>query len=237
MNIEESIKYQELNAQEEIDKLNLMKSIDFSKPITEDYFHELCETPLRYDNNFMCECVKQIFPMSTDITNRCNYVVFNINGFIVHLPNSRSRGVEIEIESIPKVSTIDYSADNKIKWLQEYIELIDTKASWYVKAQKRNGNNFRKWVLPFWYFFHIIPKDNKEKRNRNWYQNQLDELIKNKQQSIERQQEKYNQFIDKWRIYLEEVKPILLTFTQNIRGYNSPWYSKDFFEEIRNIIK
>ena len=44
MDISKSIKSQEEIVNEEITKLNLMKSIDISKTFTEDYFHELCET-------------------------------------------------------------------------------------------------------------------------------------------------------------------------------------------------
>lgn len=47
MSVEEAIK----DLQEDINKkqsqIDLIKSIDWSKPVNEDIWHEICETPLR----------------------------------------------------------------------------------------------------------------------------------------------------------------------------------------------
>ena len=53
--------------QNNIDELNkqkeLIKNIDFSKPINEEKWHEICKTPLR-SSDILCVIIRNIFPQA-----------------------------------------------------------------------------------------------------------------------------------------------------------------------------
>lgn len=232
--LEETLQTQILVIQKEQNKLELLKSLNLDIPITEEYFHTLCETPLRDNPCMMCKIVNKIFPTATNIKWSPNYMSCEIKGFGIFIPTSMSRGVEVKgdyIQDNPLKS--DYLTDKDIQFLQDYINLINTKASWYKKAQLRNNHFYKNWVLPFWWFFKICPKDRKEKRNREWFVDCLNKKLLEKQNEYEFQLNKYNEFIEKWKVYFDEVEPILKQYTPCIGVYGC---ARDFLEIVTNII-
>lgn len=232
--LEETLQAQILVIQKEQNKLELLKSLNLDNPITEEYFHTLCETPLRNNLYMMCKIINKIFPTATNIKWFPNYMSCEIKGFEIFIPTTKARGVEVKpdyVEEKPKKSNC--LIDKDIQFLQDYINLIDTKASWYKKAQLRNNHYYKNWVLPFWWFFKICPKDRKEKRNREWFVDCLNKKLLEKQNEYEFQLNKYNEFIEKWKVYFDEVEPILKQYTPCIGEYG---YSMGFLGRVANII-
>lgn len=242
-NLEESIQEQVEIIKEEQDKLALLQSLKLDDSVTEEYFHQLCETPLRNNKDVLCEIVSHIFPMGTNFKWNPNNVSCEIYGFKIFIPTSRCYGVQVDTDYIvyhPNESTSFkyWYQDKDIEWLQKYIALIDKKASWYKKAQLRNNHYYKKWVLPFWWLFKIIPKDKKENRNRDWYSNKLCEMLNHKQSAYNAQLETYNQFVDKWRVYFDKVLPVLKQYTDNIYEYEQKnGCCTKFFEKVQEEIQ
>lgn len=68
-------------------KIAIVKSIDFTKPVTENQWHTICETPLR-SSDLLAVLVKNTFPLAENILVHCNYVYFDMLGFKVQIPTS-----------------------------------------------------------------------------------------------------------------------------------------------------
>jgi len=240
--LNKSIQDQYQVLEEENKKLKLLESLNLNQNIDEDYFHQLCETPLRNNQEIMCSIVEKIFPMATNFKWSPNYIVCEIKGFKVFVPTSRCYGVNVDIDYIelhPDNSSSFTDPCNKrdIKFLEDYIQLIDSKSSWYQKAQIRNNHRYKKWVLPFWWVLKIIPKDKKENRDRNWYANILNEKLEQQNKRYSFQLDKYQKFTSKWKIYFNEVEPILKSYTDNIYEYEKKnGCCTNFFTKVKEQI-
>ena len=82
---------------EKQEQIELIKSIDFSKPIDEETWHKICETPLR-SSDILAVLVKNTFPLATNIVVHCNYVYFEISGFSIQIPTSRAMGINVSLD-------------------------------------------------------------------------------------------------------------------------------------------
>ena len=147
--------------QNNIDELNkqkeLIKNIDFSKPINEEEWHEICKTPLR-SSDILCVIIRNIFPQAKNIKRYSNCVVFDLLDFSISIPTSNCRGISISTKwyipdkDIPKLELEHY--DNILR-LKKYFELVDTKSVWYkfvhwdelAKCRISNAEYDRKWFL------------------------------------------------------------------------------------------
>ena len=78
--IKEVIQEIDENISELILQKEILQNLDFSKPVDEEIWHKLCETPLR-NSDLLGVLVKNIFPLAEDIKVHCNYVYFNLLGF------------------------------------------------------------------------------------------------------------------------------------------------------------
>lgn len=76
-------------------RITLLESLNISQAVSEEEWHNLCETPLR-STAIMGALVQHIFPDATDIKVDCNYVNFNLFGFCVQIPTSRARGINVD---------------------------------------------------------------------------------------------------------------------------------------------
>ena len=110
-----------------------MYTIDFSKPINEEEWHEICKTPLR-SSDILCVIIRNIFPQAKNIKRYSNCVVFDLLDFSISIPTSNCRGISISTKwyipdkDIPKLELEHY--DNILR-LKKYFELVDTKSVWY----------------------------------------------------------------------------------------------------------
>lgn len=107
--------------EEEINKLKsqnaFMQTIDFSKPVNEETWHKICETPLR-TSQLLGILVKNTFPVAEDIIVHCNYVYFTLLGFKVQIPTYRNQGINVDADwykrgrGTPQLHLSDSAASN-----------------------------------------------------------------------------------------------------------------------------
>lgn len=132
-------------------KIAIVKSIDFTKPVTESQWHTICETPLRY-SNLLAVLVKNTFPLAENILVHCNYVYFDMLGFKVQIPTSRCQGINVDTSWYRKDNgepTKIYS--DTIENMIKYFNAVDNKLGWYecAKHRLRYGKTCKKMVFVY----------------------------------------------------------------------------------------
>ena len=206
--IDEEIK--DLQSQKE-----LIEAFDFSKPVDEDTWHKICETPLR-SSNLLAVLVKNIFPSAEEIQVHCNYVYFNLLGFKVQIPTSLCSGINVDTSwySRDNGEPEMYLSDSQIA-MKKYFEELDNGANWWTLANIRL--NYRKWFIPFaWWFKHKW----KDPHREDW-----EKLFSEKEQDLIKRIERYHQerkeIHEKTVKLKEELLPMINTFSEKHFKYNS----------------
>lgn len=144
------------NIEELQSQIALLQSINFSKPVDENTWHELCETPLR-SSSLLAALVQNIFPLAENVVVHCNYVYFNIMGFKVQIPTSRRRSINVDTSWYKKDNgepKLEYSTT--IQCLMGYFDAVDNKKGWYecAKNRLRYPETCKKWFLFIVWFFY-----------------------------------------------------------------------------------
>lgn len=214
-------------------QIAVVKSIDFTKPVTENQWHILCETPLRY-SKLLAVLVKNIFPLAENIIVGCNYVYFDMIGFRVQIPTSRCRGINVDTSWYHRdlgEPTKIYS--KPIENMMKYFNAVDSKAGWYECARYRltYGNNCNKWLLFIVWWFKYKWKDPK----REQY-----EKVKSQQEQAYRERvEKYRshrkEMKDKTEKLLNELLPILNEFSKDHYLFDDEGYTIQQIREYENL--
>lgn len=143
-------------------KISLIKSIDFTKPINEYQWHRICETPLK-DSELLIVLIKNTFPLAENIKVRQEYIVFDMMGFSIQIPTTENDyGVYIDTRWYEKDDgepTRIYSEN--IESLIKYFNSVDNKEGWYECAKHRlvYGDTCKKWKLFFAWWFKYRWKD------------------------------------------------------------------------------
>lgn len=214
------------------EQITLVKSIDFSKPVTENQWHMICETPLRYSDS-LAILVKNTFPLAENILVHCNYVYFDMLGFKVQIPTSRCQGINVDTSWYRKDNgepTKIYS--NTIEDMIKYFNAVDNKLGWYECAKHRltYGKTCKKWVLFIVWWFKYRWKDPKRK--------QFEEVKSQQEQEYKERVENYRSqrkdIKNKTETLLNELLPLLNEFSTYHYNYNSSGgcYS---IEQIKNF--
>lgn len=168
-----------------------MLTIDFSKPVDEETWHKICETPLRH-SELLGTLVKNTFPEAENIVVRCNYVYFTLFGFKIQIPTSRKHGINIDTSwyeinhSAPQLH-LSEAQKNTLK----YYEALDNGESWRTLAKLRL--HFTNSILNY--------KDNLGKQIKNYKQERKD-------------------MHDKALLLRDTVLPMLDKFSTVHRNYN-----------------
>lgn len=160
------------------DRIRLIASIDWTKPVTEDEWHELCETSIRGSELVLGALVKSIFPEATDIVRSPNYVNFSLHGYSVQIPTSRCRGINIATDwyrdiSYQKEHRGPVHSTNMVD-LRNYFDAKDNHLGWKAEAKARLWNGHS----DFWLFWHWFTKEKWRKIDRRWFEDmwELEEL-------------------------------------------------------------
>lgn len=211
------------------EQITLVKSIDFSKPVTENQWHIICETPLRYSDS-LAIVVRNTFPLAENIEVNYLYVCFDMMGFKVQIPTSPCRGIN--------VSTAWYRKDcgepelrytTAIEDLIKYYDAVDNKKGWYecAKYRIRYGESCKKWQLFIaWWFKYKWKKTNRK---------QFEKVKAKEEQTHKKWVESYyserKEMKNKSKKLLNELLPILDKFSTEHFHYNA---AHDYsIEEIR----
>lgn len=213
-------------------KIAILKSIDFTKPVTEDQWHMICETPLR-SSDLLVVLVKNTFPLAENIFVHYNYVYFEMLGFNVQIPTSCCRGVNVDTSWYKKDDgepTRIYS--DSVQNMIDYFDAVDNKKGWYecAKCRLTYGKTYRKWFLFFVWWFKYKWKDPKRKQFEETKSQQEQKYRKR----VERYQSQRQDIKNKAYRLLNELMPILDKFSTIHSRYNDQWsYSIYSIEEIR----
>lgn len=222
ISVEEAIKDLEEDISEKKNQIELIKSIDWSRPVNEKTWHEICETPLR-SSDLLSLLLKNIFPDAEEINVHCNYVYFKLHGFKCGLPTSRCLGTYID--------TGWYEKDNgkpthhctiKEYHMQKYFEEKDKNGKWETLFNERfcHLDHLRKWVkFLLWFGFYKWKDDDREK----W-----EETFRENQECLDRMIEEYNQtrkeMYERTQTMVEVVIPELKKFSMKIHKlYTNDW--------------
>lgn len=205
--------------EEEINKLKsqnaFMQTIDFSKPVDEETWHKICETPLR-TSQLLGILVKNTFPEAEDIVVHCNYVYFTLLGFKVQIPTSRSQGINIDTSWYKTdQGTPQLHLSKAQKNMLKYYEALDNGESWRTLAKLRLPY-YKDWTLPFVWFL----KYKWKKLDRDGFERQIEEMEDNLEKRIENYKQERKDMHDKALLLRETVLPMLDKFSIVHRNYN-----------------
>lgn len=152
------------NKKDEIN--NQIKMIENLKtePVTEDEWHELCKTPVRY-SDILLKIAEVTFPYGKNFTKKNpNEISFEINGFNITIPTTAIKGITIDMKWYKSYILQDFEPQNRYKNMRRYFELIEQdNHSWYEIAKCRCNANLTKKQLFMWWFligkWHRVDKD------------------------------------------------------------------------------
>lgn len=232
--IEKSINEALQELQEEINEkqnqISLIKNIDWSKPVDEEVWHEICETPLR-SSDLLETIVKNIFPEAENIKVGCNYVYFKLYGFDCGLPTSRCYGVYIKTDWYKKDSgepCNPYFGSHMN--MKKYFDAKDDNKKWDILFKYRfpYQSSYRKWIRFILWFGYYKWKDDHRKE---W-----EEVFKKDEISFKKRVENYCD--ERKMIHQNSVKmvnilfPELQKFSDKIHTLDSSWHCN-----VEDIIK
>ena len=205
--------------EEEINKLKsqnaFMQTIDFSKPVDEETWHKICETPLR-TSQLLGILVKNTFPEAEDIVVHCNYVYFTLLGFKVQIPTYRSQGINVDADWYKRDrGTPQLHLSEAQKNMLKYYEALDNGESWRTLAKLRLPY-YKDWTLPFVWFL----KYKWKKLDRDGFERQIKEMEDNLEKRIGNYKQERKDMHDKALLLRETVLPMLDKFSIVHRNYN-----------------
>ena len=205
--------------EEEINELKsqnaFMLTIDFSKPVDEETWHKICETPLRH-SELLVTLVKKTFPKAENIVVGCNYVYFTLLGFKIQIPTSRRHGINIDTGwyTINHGATqlhLSEAQENMLK----YYKALDNGESWRTLAKLRLPY-YKDWFLPFAWFL----KYKWKKLDRDGFERQIKEMENNLEKRIESYKQERKDIHNKALLLRDTVLPMLDKFSTVHRNYN-----------------
>lgn len=199
------------------DKLNrqidMIEKLLKIEPVTEDVWHELCNTPARY-NDILLDIAEVTFPEGEDFEMCANEVAFKMNGFNISVPTSTIRGITIDMRWYKPFILEDFKPLNQHKKMRRYFELLDSgHASWYELAQSRCRINFNKFQLFRWWFL----KGKWHKVNREEWEKIFDEEDKQNERMRIEHENKRKDMLNKIKEFHKTVD--ILKEWSEVRGY------------------
>lgn len=232
--VEEAIKDLQEDIMEKQNQIELIKGIDWNKPLNEKIWHEICETPLRI-SDLLGVLVKNIFPNAEDISIGCNYVYFNLYGFKCALPTSRCNGTYIETGWYQKDNGQPTLPESFSQYhMRKYFQAKDNKENWEVLFDERLSNykSCKKWIKFIMWFGHY--KWKKIDRAK-W-----EEVFAENQNKLDRMINKYNQerkeMYEKTKQMVEIVIPELKRFSMKVyKLKNSDWLTPQKIAELEGF--
>ena len=222
ISVEEAIKDLEEDISEKKNQIELIKSIDWSRPVNEKTWHEICETPLR-SSDLLSVLLKNIFPDAEEINVHCNYVYFKLHGFKCGLPTSRCNGTYIDTGWYEKDNgkPTSYGTIHQYK-MTKYFEAKDNKENWEILFNHRisHCDYYKKWVKFLLWFGYYKWKDDK----REEWEKVIKENQENLEKSIDRYNQKRKEMYERTKTMVEVVIPELKKFSMKVyKLYEHNW--------------
>lgn len=194
-------------------QLSILSSIDTTKPIDEETWHQICETPLK-TSKIMIQFVKNIFPDATDIRLEVSFIFFQLYGFTCAIPLFSDYTIRIDtnwyIKDFGEPKTVDDSEEARMR---EYFIAKDENKNWnqlltYLEPYNKDPK-WKRWFL--WYCKYKWKEIDREQWEHIFDKN--DELVEELKKSYDKDRDEMYQ---KTKIMIEQVIPKLQTFSKNV---------------------
>ena len=233
--VEEAVETLQKEIKEREDQITLLQNLDFTNPLTEEKWHEVCDTQLR-SSELLGTLLLNIFPDATDIKIGCNYVKFNLYGFDCKIPTSREHGIRVDMNwtyfLFPKKLTGPYN--ELTKRMKEYFDALDNHASWETLFNIRlprltSYNKCIKWILWFGKY-----------KWKNDHRNEWEEKFKKEeltyQENLKKQEENKEELKKRIELLKTQLLPILHTFTDKVYKNSSSELVEETLEEMEKTL-
>ena len=233
--IKEVIQEIDENISELILQKEILQNLDFSKPVDEETWHKLCETPLR-NSDLLSVLVKNIFPLAEDIKVHCNYVYFNLLGFKVQIPTSSCYSINIDTSwyccSYWEEPKLVY--DPVIDEITKYFEAVNNHKGWYecAKNRIRSGESYRKWFL-FLIWFGKYKWKPITSQHKQVYENRKRENEEEYKRNLEKYRKKFKETQERVDLLFDELIPMLDKFSVKHLSYNDQGWNQITLEKIK----
>lgn len=209
---------------EEISKLQsqktLIENIEIKGKISEDIWHEICETPLRH-SSVMANFVANLFPNATNIIVHCNYVYFDLYGFKIQIPTSRQRGINVDLSWYASYKntgkpTLYLSLSNQRRL--KYYEYCDKGYKWNEKAKIICGGWNSRLVL---FINYLFEKTKYNEKDRIKFEKEYRENKEKYEERLERYEIKKEDIHERVKLFKEKVLPEIDAFSTKHGDYDN----------------
>jgi len=222
--IQEVLETLQSDITEKENQINLIKNIDWTKSVTEEEWHQICETLLRTSDS-LCDLLKNTFPNATDIKLGMNYVNFNLYGFKCLLPTSIYEEILVDMSwnKNLKKPTLENTMNQFERNMREYFKSVDSHESWLKLFDLRflQFKHYKKWIKFILWFGKY--------KWKNVHREKWEEQFKNTEERVTEKLNLYKkekrEIEEKNKILHEKLLPELYQFTKNV-------YDKDYKKEI-----
>lgn len=221
--VEDAIKELEGSIAETNLHIELLKSIDWSKPVSEKDWHMICKTPLR-TSNLLEILVKNTFTEAENVEVSPNYVRFNLYGFQCFIPTTKCIGIEVNTNWYEKDCGIPKETAHCMK---NYFDALDNHESWEVLFKHRlpKLHFHRKWVKFLMWFGWFKWNDS----NRDICEKEFEKHEVAYHRSVSDYYERRKNINNKTKLMVDKLIPELNKFTPSIRVY------RDYTSFLMNI--
>lgn len=229
----ESIEDLEEEIKQKQDLINTLKTLDVNEVLTEDKWHQICETGLRA-SKIMEKFLLNIFPDATNVKASYNEVNFNLYGFDCAIPTSRCRGIEIDTSwYFREKKKPELYIPKKVLLRVELINAKKNHLSWYKKAlirEQLSNKHFRKLSLFFAWFFNW----KWEKSDEEFYLKEISDCEERFNRNLKRYEESLKEKNVKLDLLFNKLIPTLSSFSSN---FSKKYQCQYNIEEIKKYEK
>lgn len=233
-NLNNIIENLEIEISEKQKCVGLLKTLDLSKPITEEVWQEVCNTSLRKNEEAMEVLAKSTFPEAKDIVVGGNYVKFMLHDFVCYIPTDRWDGVKVYTNWYMKYNPKNFDEFTEHKY-QKVIDFLKIKHPSIIdRVQFLYGESISPKDAIDIYFSN--PKRVRHGTNAKRLKINLEKWFGDYQQYLDVYLDRY---LDSLRIagkMKNELLPELYTFSDNIREATGGSHFSDTYS-IQDIIK
>lgn len=136
-------------------QISFLQSFDWTKPVTEEEWHKICDTPLRSSREVLPVLVKNLFPSASNIEVGCNFVFFELYGYKIQIPTSCMRGINISTEWYRYTSRLEdcYYHSGSMVRLKKFFDAKDQKMGWKAEAAARYNRDHANTIHLFLWWF------------------------------------------------------------------------------------
>ena len=215
------------------EKKRIMQSFDFSKPVNEKRWEEICSTPLR-DSDILKIVIKNTFPGAEKIVVSSSCVFFDFDGYKIQIPTVGISRVEIDTSWYKNdVGAPKQIYTLKTRMMLDYIAAQERNTGWYELAKIRAPFQHSKAKLFYLWLFKL----KWEKVDKKYWEEkekiELDEYRKKVFDYYEERKE-IKKHIEKITV---EVLPKLESFSKIHNGFQVPSGRQKTIAEIIELEK